>query len=84
MSLTDSFLLYPFSGERIGTLGSNAPATVPAGGSIILTSGGPNALPDLARILRKCNFLINAYRNNLGPKLILHGIIIYLLGKMFN
>jgi hypothetical protein len=42
MSLTDSFLLYPFSGESIGTLGSNAPATVPAGGSIILTSGGPN------------------------------------------
>jgi hypothetical protein len=41
MSLTDSFLLYPFSGESIGTLGSNAPATVPAGGSIILTSGGP-------------------------------------------
>jgi hypothetical protein len=44
MSPTDSFLLYPFSGERIGTLGlgSNAPATVPAGGSIILTSGGPD------------------------------------------
>jgi hypothetical protein len=41
MSPTDSFLLYPFSGERIGTLGSNEPATVPAGGSIILTSGGP-------------------------------------------
>jgi hypothetical protein len=42
MSPTDSFLLYPFSGERIGTLGTNAPATVPAGGSIILTSGGPS------------------------------------------
>jgi hypothetical protein len=41
MSLTDSFLLYPFALDRIGTLGSNAPATVPAGGSIILTSGGP-------------------------------------------
>ena len=41
-SLTDSFLLYPFSGESIGNLATNAPATVPAGGSIILTSGGPN------------------------------------------
>jgi hypothetical protein len=43
MSLTDKFLLYPYFGESIGTLGSNVPATVPAGGSIILTSGGPNA-----------------------------------------
>jgi hypothetical protein len=42
MSLTDSFLLYPFSGESIGNLATNTPATVPAGGSIILTSGGPN------------------------------------------
>jgi hypothetical protein len=42
ISPTDKFFLYPSSGESIGTLGSNAPATVPEGGSIILTSGGPN------------------------------------------
>jgi hypothetical protein len=42
MSLTDSFLLYPYFGESIGNLATNTPATVPAGGSIILTSGGPN------------------------------------------
>jgi hypothetical protein len=41
MSLTNSFLLYPYFGESIGTLATNLPATVPAGGSIILTSGGP-------------------------------------------
>jgi hypothetical protein len=42
MSKTDSFLLYPYFGQLIGTLGINVPATVLAGGSIILTSGGPN------------------------------------------
>jgi hypothetical protein len=42
ISPTDKFLLYPSSGESIGTLVTDAPATVPEGGSIILTSGGPN------------------------------------------